>query len=187
MLRHSIIISLFLWVWCPLLAVQSFAEESDHSSYVEYKVKAAFIHNFTQFIDWPSGAFETEDSPIRIGIFGQGPINEPLMNLSGKKTLKRSLEISVVDNLDNANEHHIIFFNPSEKEHIPSILSSLKNKGVLTIGDMPGFDEQCGVINFYLKDGKVRFEVNVAASRREKLRISSKLLRLARIVNSECD
>ena len=178
---------LILWGWCVLLAAPSLAEESGHSSHVEYEVKAAFIHNFTQFIEWPSGAFETEDSPIRIGILGQGPINKPLMNLSGKKTLKRPLEVSIVENLKIPSEHHIIFFNPSEKEHISSILSSLKNTGVLTIGDMPGFDEQCGVINFYLKGGKVRFEVNVIASRREKLRISSKLLRLARIVDSECD
>jgi len=89
--------------------------------------------------------------------------------------------------LNNAKDYHIIFFNPSEKEQIGSILASLKNTGILTIGDMPGFDEQCGVINFYLKGGKVRFEVNVAASRREGLRISSKLLRLARIVDSGCD
>lgn len=180
-------VGLLLWVWCALLAVQSFAEDFGHSSYVEYEVKAAFIHNFTQFIHWPSEAFETEDSPIRIGILGQGPINEPLMNLSGKKTLKRSLEVSVVDNLDNANEHHIIFFNPSREGQVRSILHTLKGSGILTIGDIPGFDEQCGVINFYLKDGKVRFEINVAASRREKLKISSKLLRLARIVDSECD
>ena len=178
---------LILWVWCPLFAVQSFAEESDHSSFVEYEVKAAFIHNFTQFIDWPSGVFETEDSPIRIGILGQGPINEPLMNLNGKKTVQRSLEVAVVDNLSDVSEHHIIFFNRSEKENIASILGSLKNTGILTIGDMPGFDEQCGVINFYLKGGKVRFEINVTASRREKLRISSKLLRLARIIDSKCD
>ena len=63
------------------------AEESSYGTEVEYKVKAAFIHNFTQFIDWPSGAFETEDSPLQIGILGTGLIDTPLMNLSGKKVI----------------------------------------------------------------------------------------------------
>jgi hypothetical protein len=109
------------------------------------------------------------------------------MNLNGKEVKSRALEVSTIDNLNNANKYHIIFFNSSEKERMASILSSLKNTGILAIGDMPGFAEHCGVINFYLKGGKVRFEINIAASRREKLKISSKLLRLARIVDSECD
>ena len=160
---------------------------SKNAAEVEYEVKAAFIHNFTKFIEWPSEAFENRDSPLRIGILGTGPIDGPLMNLNGKKIQKRVLEISRFENLKEANQHHVIFINPSERERVQSILVALKDTGVLTIGDMPDFAEQCGVINFYLKNGKVRFEVNIAASRREKLKISSKLLRLSRIVNSECD
>ena len=160
---------------------------SKHASAMEYEVKAAFIHNFTQFIDWPSESFEGKDSPLRIGILGNGPIDEPLMNLNGRTIQQRALEIFKFNNLNEANRYHVIFINPSEHERVPSILRGLKNTGILTIGDIPGFAEQCGVINFYLKNGKVRFEVNISASRREKLKISSKLLRLSRIVNSECD
>jgi hypothetical protein len=179
-------VGLLLWGWCAPLAGQSLAEESG-SSRMEYEVKAAFVHNFTKFVEWSRDSFESEDSPIRMGILGQGPITEPLMNLDGKEVKNRSLSVSAINSLDNANEFHIIFFNPSERENITSLLSSLNNSSVLTIGDMPGFAEECGIINFYLKGGKVRFEVNVAVSRRERLKISSKLLRLARIVDSECD
>jgi len=77
--------------------------------------------------------------------------------------------------------------NPSEKGRMPSILRTLKGTGILTIGDTAGFAGQCGIVNFYQQSGKVRFEVNIEASRRENLQISSKLLRLARIVNSRCD
>ena len=59
--------------------------------------------------------------------------------------------------------------------------------GIVAIGETPGFAEECGIINFYLKNGKFRFEINIEASHRENLQISSKLLRLARIVNSQCD
>jgi hypothetical protein len=74
--------------------------------------------------------------------------------------------------------------NPSEKGRVRSILRALKGTGILTIGDFEGFAEQGGAFNFYLEEGKVRFEINDCAARRENLKISSKLLRLARIVCS---
>ena len=178
---------MLLWGWCAPLANQALAVESAYAATVEYEVKAAFIHNFTQFIDWPPEAFEGEKSPFRIGILGSGLIDKPLMNLNGKKVDRRSLEISRVQNLDEVSQYHAIFLNPSGNKRMRSVLHSLKGTGVLTIGDMSGFAEQCGVVNFYLKSGKVRFEVNIEASRRENLKISSKLLRLARIVETSCD
>ncbi|MDH5458187.1 MAG: YfiR family protein, partial [Nitrospinota bacterium] len=105
----------------------------------------------------------------------------------GKKVNQRSLEISRVQNLEKISQYHVIFVNPSENKRTQSILQTLKGTGILTIGDTPGFAEQCGVVNFYLKSGKVRFEVNIEASQRENLKISSRLLRLARIVDSQCD
>jgi hypothetical protein len=169
------------------IAGQAFAVESVYAAAVEYEVKAAFIHNFTQFIDWPPEAFETEDSPLQIGILGTGPIDKPLMDLNGKKNQKRFLEVSRVQNLNNVSQYHVIFVNLSENGRVRSILHTLKGAGILTIGDTPDFAKECGIINFYLKSGKVRFEINLEASHRENLRISSKLLRLARIVSSQCD
>ena len=187
LLRHLMVIGLLLWGWCAPLAGQALAEEPLYAAAVEHEVKAAFIHNFTKFIDWSRDSFESETSPIRIGILGKGPIDNPLMKLNGRKVQKRYLEVSRVNNLNNANEYHIIFINRSEEGRVRSILRTLKNTGILTIGDTPGFAEKCGVVNFYLKSGKVRFEINLEAAQRENLQISSKLLRLARIVNSSCD
>lgn len=167
------------------MAGQALAVEA-YATAVEQEVKAAFIHNFTQFIDWPSTVFEAEDSPLRIGILGTGLIDNPLMNLNGKQVQKRSLEVSKVRSLNKVSQYHVIFVNPSENGRVRSILRTLKGTGILTIGDTSGFARQCGIINFYLKSGKVRFEINVEASRRENLQISSKLLRLARIINSKC-
>jgi YfiR/HmsC-like len=185
--RHFIGIGVFLWGWCMFMTGQVLAVESAYAAEMEYEVKAAFIHNFTKFIDWPSEAFETSDSPFRIGILGTGSIDKSLMNLSGKETQARLLEVSRVQNPNEYSQFHVIFVNSSENGRLKSILQTLKGAGILTVGDMPGFAERCGVINFYLKSGKVRFEINVEASHLEKLKISSKLLRLARIVNSECN
>lgn len=169
------------------VAGQALAIESAHAASSEYEVKATFIHNFAQFTDWPRDSFATEESPIRIGIMGQGPIDESLVNLSGKEVKKRFLEVSRVSNVNDASGYHIVFINPSEKDRISSILHSFKNTGILTIGDMPGFVDECGIINFYLKDDRVRFEINVSAATRENHRLSSKLLSLARIVIASCD
>ncbi|MDH3257746.1 MAG: YfiR family protein [Nitrospinota bacterium] len=187
LLRHLMVVGLLLWGWCAPMASQALAVESAYAASVEHEVKAAFIHNFTKFIDWSQDSFKTDTSPIRIGILGQGPINEPLIKMNGIRVQKRSLEISSIDNLNNAREFHIIFINRSEKKQIRSILRDLKGTGILTIGDMPDFAEQCGIINFFLQSGKVRFEINIEASRQENLQISSKLLRLARIVNTQCN
>ena len=186
LLRHLMVVGLLLLGWCAPMAGQALAVESAYAAAVEYEVKAAFIHNFTKFIDWPPEAFEAKDSPLRVGILGTGPIDSPLMNLNGKKVQKRFLEVSRVQHLDEVSQYHVIFVNPSENGRMRSILRTLKDTGILTIGDMTGFAEQCGIINFYLKSGKVRFEINIEASRRENLQISSKLLRLARIINSKC-
>lgn len=152
---------------------------------VEYKVKAAFIHNFAKFIEWPNEVFESKNSSIRIGFLGTGSINESLMNLNGKEVHKRSLEVSRVESINEVSRYHIIFVNPSQKKWFDVILGSLQGKGILTIGDRAGFAEQGGMINFYLERGKVRFEINDCSIHRENLKISSKLLRLARIVCSK--
>lgn len=168
-----------LWGWCAPMAV-----ESVYAASVEYEVKAAFVHNFAKFIEWPEHAFDRADSPLRIGILGEGPINEPLMGMTGKGVQNRSLEVTRVRNTKNLRQYHIVFVNPSEKGRVRSILRALKGTGILTIGDFEGFAEQGGAFNFYLEEGKVRFEINDCAARRENLKISSKLLRLARIVCS---
>jgi hypothetical protein len=173
-----------LWGWCAPLAGQALAVESAYGASVEFEVKVAFIHNFAKFIEWPANAFDRADSPLRIGILGKGPINAPLMGMRGKEVHGRSLEVTRVRKIKDLRQYHIVLVNPSEKRRARSILRALKGSGVLTIGDYEGFAEQGGVLNFYLKEGKVRFAINDCAARRENLKISSKLLRLARIVCS---
>ncbi|TDJ53713.1 MAG: YfiR family protein [Nitrospina sp.] len=183
-LRHWMAALAILWAWFAPMAGQALAVESVYGAPVEYEVKAAFVHNFAKFIEWPENVFDRADSPLRIGILGQGPINEPLMNLNGKDVQNRSLEVTRIRNTKNLRQYHIIFVNPSEKGRTRSLLRRLKGTGILTIGDLDGFAEQGGAFNFYLEEGKVRFEINDCAAHRENLKISSKLLRLARIVCS---
>ncbi len=183
LLRHLIVGGLLLWSWGAPMPHQALAVTEAHVvPSVEYEVKAAFVHNFAKFIEWPNEVFESKTSPFRIGILGSGLINDSLMRLNGKEVQKRPLEISMVEDINEVSRYHVIFVNPSQKKWSEAILGTLQNTGILTIGDMTGFAEQGGVINFYLDSGKVRFEINDCSARRENLKISSRLLRLARIV-----
>lgn len=177
---------LLLWVFCAPMAAPALAVQSAYAGQVEYEVKAAFIHNFAKFIEWPTEVFQDSAAPIQMGYLGDGPINEALMKLNGKEVQQRTLKVSRIENINHVNSFHIIFVNPSQKKWSRSILASLRGTGILTIGDIPGFAANCGVVNFYLEKSRVRFEINVSAAERESLKVSSKLLRLARIVKSEC-
>ncbi|NIQ00816.1 MAG: DUF4154 domain-containing protein [Nitrospinaceae bacterium] len=186
--RKRIYIWLMIWCMgagCVLMPGRSYAVSETYAATVEYQVKAAFIHNFAKFVNWPEDTFENDSSPIRVGIVGRGKIDEALIALDGKKINNRHFSVSRVRHLKFASGYHMIFINPARKSTTRAILNRLKGLGILTIGDQKGFAEQGGAINFYLQEGKVRFEINIDAARREHLKVSSKLLRLARIVSSE--
>ena len=180
-----IVAGLLFWSWGAPLADPALAVTNAHAASIEYEVKAAFVHNFTKFIEWPDEVFESENSPLRIGILGTGLINDFLMKLDGKVVRSRNLAVSKVDDINEVGGYHIIYVNPSQKKWTQSILGLLEGKGILSIGDMPGFAKEGGVINFYLEKGKVRFEINDCSATQENLKISSKLLRLARILCSK--
>ena len=175
---------LLLWAWCVPMAGEALAVSQAEAASVEHKVKAAFVLNFAKFIEWQEGSFENPNASIRLGILGEGPIDEPLLDLNGSEVQGRRLNISKITGFKDIRKYNIIFINPSEKGRNKTLLKALEGSGILVIGDSAGFAEQGGTINFYLDGGKVRFEINNCAARRENIRISSKLLRLARVVCS---
>ena len=160
--------------------------ESD--SVLEYKIKAAFLYSFAKFIDWPEQAFSNSQSPIILGVLGEDPFGLILNELEGKVAKGRSIvayKYSSTDSFDELKLCHIIFVCSSEKERFTEIIEMLKDTNVLLVGDMEGFAQLGGIINFILVEKKVRFEINVAAAERAGLKISSKLLTLAKIVVEE--
>ncbi len=170
----------------------------------EYKVKAAFVYNFLKFVEGgrftPAQEAGTQrpdpNDPIVVGILGVPPSRVAFEELKDKKVGTRPVQIrwfkgltqlagedgnvpSAHPDLDAIRKCHVLFFCPSEKELLPRMLSSLRNDGLLTVGDVPWFLETGGVINLLIEDKKVRFEVNLAATARARLTIRSSLLRLA--------
>ena len=165
----------------PSLGFEAHGQESSASS--EYLIKAGFIYNFANLVQWPSNAFTQPDSPIVIGILGEDPFGTVLDRvLAGKKVNGRIFLVKRLKSFPDLKECHIVFVSSSEMAHLAEAIHLVKGMPILTIGEIPGFAKRGGIINLVLEDNKVHFEVNVDAAKEADLTISSRLLALARIV-----
>jgi hypothetical protein len=147
----------------------------------EYHVKAAFVFNFAKFIEWPTDSFKGPDDPLMICVLGQDQMANSLREaVNGKAIDGRPLVVRQVTIGQISNDCNILFVGSSATKRFQSSLR--ESAGLLTVGETPGFATDGGVICFKLEDGKIRFEINVAAAEHQQLHISSKLLSLAEIV-----
>jgi hypothetical protein len=148
-------------------------------------VKAVFLYNFAKFVEWPSVPAEA-GQPFTICVVGEDPFGDTLdQAILGKSINGRALMARRVRRAGDARTCQIAFISASEGKRLRAILDGLNGASVLTVGETEGFAEQGGVINFRLEEDRVRFEINVDAAQRAGLKMSAKLLGLARIVRSE--
>ena len=146
----------------------------------EYQVKAAFLLNFANFVQWPLGALS--DDTFIIGILGQDPFGNYTETLKGKTVKGRRVVIKRYDDPEDAREAAILFISASEKRSLPRILKTIKGNSILTVGDSKDFGRSGVMINLLLLRKRVGFEINLAAAQRDGLQISSNLLKLAQEV-----
>lgn len=176
---------------------------ADSLSSREYQVKAAFLYNFIQFVDWPEEKLADSNEPITISIVGDDPFGDAFEPIKDKKVKGRSvvvkrfksfeeLEKSIEKNKSQSDQEietlvncHLLFICFSERKNLEKIINAVKDRNVLTVGEMEGFLEAGGIINLFVEEKKLRFEINVAAAERAGLKIRSKLLRLAKRVIEE--
>jgi hypothetical protein len=178
--RRYLIWKIFLIVCVATQPVGSLAAATK-----EYQVKAAFLFNFAQFVDWPAGAFENAHAPLVIGVIGEDPFGSYLDDIvRGEKIGSHSLEVKRFARVSDVKTCHILFVSKSESRQMDQIVGSLKNKNVLTVSDVDNFASRGGVIEFFTANNKIRFRINVSAARNASLTVSSKLLRVAEVVNS---
>ena len=171
-----------------LLTVAPDARGQDPSASSEYLIKAGFIYNFANLVQWPQTAFAQPDSPIVIGILGEDPFGAVIDHaLEGKKVNGRGFVIKRLKSASDLNECHILYVSSADITNPGEILHSLKGLPILTIGEMPGFAKRGGIINLVLDNERVRFEVNIDAAKQADLNISSRLLALATIIQPAAD
>jgi len=148
----------------------------------EYEVKAAYIYNFAKFVEWANGRFQDGSESVHVCVLGDDPFGPSLEVIEGKTAVNRKVRIKRTASLQNIRGCEILFISNSEEEHLAKILKVISGSPVLTIGDTEGYAEQGVMINFYMENKTVRFEINPKAAIRAGLRISSNLLRIAKIV-----
>jgi hypothetical protein len=147
---------------------------------LEYEVKAAFLLNFTKFIEWPPAAFISAEAPLTICVLGDDPFGNSLDQVvAGESVSGRRLAVQRIKGI-TPKACQVLYVSKSEKE-VPGILSAL-GPGVLTVSDREGFLREGGMIGFVIEGRRVRFDINLHAASRASLAISSRLLSVARSV-----
>ena len=164
------------------------ARAADAPALTEYHVKALFLFNFAKYVDWPPESFSTTNAPIVIGVLGRDNFQDDLPHIIEGKTVNgRNLIIRHITSDDEIAGCHILFISSSENLRLGEALGKAAALPVLTVGEHEQFLQKGGIINFTLKEGKVRLEVNLDAARQAKLQISSKLLGVADIVKGKAN
>ena len=173
----------FIVLLCLILcmAMQAGAQAKTPS---EYAVKAAFLYNFTKFVEWPSDVLDENDSLLQICVIGENPFGDELENIiEGKKVGGKSVMVTYAQSVKEAVFCDVVFISQSEKKKLNRILKVLTNRAILTVSDIDDFAERGGTIGFFVEDNRIRFKINIDTAEKAGLQISSKLLRLAQIVN----
>jgi hypothetical protein len=149
----------------------------------EYEMKAVFLYNFVKFVEWPAGTFPDAGAPVIIGVAGNDSFREILIHTVEDKTAQgRKLLVRTWKKNDAGQHCQILFISSSMNNELGEILQNVNGKWVLTVGETAGFAQRGGIINFTLSDNKVGFEINHKSAEAAGLKVSSKLLTLAKIV-----
>lgn len=151
----------------------------------EQEIKAGFIYNFALFVEWPAAAFKAPASPLTVCIAGDRETLKAFEQLKTKNIKERPISVCQQDAAATGGPCHIVYITAKEKPAAAELLNRVSGPGVLTIGDAEAFSRLGGIIGFYRVDNKLRFEINVDAAQRAGLKLSSQLLKLAKIVTDQ--
>lgn len=169
-MKHSIPKRALLWAFSSLLASGAFAQATP-----EYRAKAGFLYNFIAFTEWPPRVSNT----LPLCVYGANPFGDELNALEGKTVNGRKLTIHYPGSLELLKSCRVVFVANSAIDGLSRILDTLRGEPVLTVSDSKGALDAGVGINMLVRQNKIAFEVNLAATRRADLSLSSKLLRLA--------
>jgi hypothetical protein len=162
----------------------SIAVTAQTKSANEYQVKAAFLYNFAKFVEWPPSAFGDPKQPLDICVYGHDPFGTALEDaLLGKAIGDRRVGLGRAMQFRDLAGCHVVFVSASAHESAADLANRLKGRAVLLVGESEGFAASGGAIQFTIEDNRVHFVINPDAADRAGLKISSKLLALAKIVH----
>jgi YfiR/HmsC-like len=158
------------------------------STAAEYRSKANFLATFPSFVDWPESAFSSTQAPLLICVRGDFSFGTSLAELArGALSHGRRIEVRWVHKDQELRTCHIAFVSRSESKRYAKLLQALDGAGVLTVGETDDFLAAGGAITFSFERETLQFEVNLVAAENARLKISSRLLALARRVRNKSE
>ena len=162
--------------WDPAALAQTHAPE--------YAVKAAYLYRFAPFVAWPASAFASPTSPFYLCVQGDDPFDGSLdQAVNGQRLDGRQVVVRRVPTVDGMTGCHIVFLAGSRRQSASDAVKTVRGEPVLTVAD-EGRGSAGSVIQFVVKDSRVRFQIDVEAAQANRVNISSKLLSLALPVRS---
>ena len=183
--RFLLIVSLFMMVLLYGFSAAALNTSADKEKYAEYTVKAAYLFNFAKFVEWPSETFADPSLPLGICIIGEDPFGTALDSIKDKNVKGKKLEIRQYAGNSELKGCHIMFISPSEKKNLADILEMTKDRHILTVSDMKKFADHGGMIYMNKAKNKIRLEINHEAAKHSGLKMSSKLLKIAKIIKGK--
>lgn len=149
----------------------------------EYQIKAVFLFNFAQFVEWPPDAFPDAQAPLIIGVLGEDPFGSVLDDtVRGEKIGSHSLLVQRYKRPEDIAACHILFLSQSESSRLEAIVALLRGRSLLTVSDTAGAARRGVMVGFATENKRIRLQINLEAARAADLVLSSKLLRPADIV-----
>ena len=162
---------------CLLLARRAPAQTNNSS---EYAVKAAFLFHFAQFVEWPAGTFKDAKSPLTYCTLGVDPFSGALDDtLRGKTIGERAIHVQHLRSSEPVQGCQVLFMGAVEGKRTFGLLAK---QAILTVGESQNFAEEGGMIEFLLEGNKIRFAINLRAVNTARLKMSARLLALAKNV-----
>jgi uncharacterized protein DUF4154 len=151
----------------------------------EYQVKAAYLFNFGQFVEWPKNAFPSADAPFVIGILGEDPFGSVLDEVvHGESVAGHPLVIRRFRKAEDIDDCQVLFIGRGEASQLERVLRTLRGRHILTVTDFAGAGSRAAIVVLLTENNRIRMRINVAEARANDLVISSKLLRPAEIVGN---
>ena len=150
----------------------------------EFHIKALFLYNFANFVEWPSDAFKDTKTPLRMCLYGSVPFGGFLDAVDGTRIRDRNLKIiRTSDPADIQSGCHILFVGTSHLDTIEQLFKNMNHLFVLSIGNVKGFTDKGGIVNILRTQDQQKFDINLSKAIENGLLIDSDLLSLARIIN----
>jgi len=149
----------------------------------EYRVKAAFLYKFGAYVEWPDRAFAQADSPVLIGVIGADALADELSQIvAGRSVNGRPVSVRKLRAGDPIAGLHVLFIGRADGAHLGEVLAAAKGRPLLTVTESERALELGSVINFVLVEDKVRFDIALTPADLGSLKISARLLAVARKV-----